>query len=103
MAVWIQQLLAVMLAMNVQQLPSQLPKLDTVSGRPFTRQVLRPSPEFPLEHQFLFHPPEPVVFHPFQGQRSGKNSVNHRRFCAGPDQLPAGPLPQNSADGVYND
>ena len=54
MAVRVQQLLAVMLAVDVQQLPAQLPELGH-RQRPavYPADVAPVSLDFPLEHQLL--------------------------------------------------
>ena len=100
-ALRVQQLLPVVLAVDVQQLAPQLPKLSH-RHRPAVdpAQVLSIAADLPLEQQLLLLRAQAVVLQPGQLGQAGENSGDMGRLGSGADQLPAGPLPQNSADGV---
>ena len=57
----------------------------------------------PLEHQLSLRHRKTVVLQPLLRQRTGEYRIDQRRLGPCPYQLTAGPLPQNSADGVNDD
>ena len=100
----IQQLLPVMLAVDVQQLPSQLPQLGH-GDQPAVHPAHVPTVplKLPLEQQLLPAGGKPVLHQPGQGRDPGEHRRDQGRTRPGADQLPAGPLPQHRADGVDDD
>ena len=90
--------------MDVEELTPQLPELSHRQRPAIDPAGVAPVPmDLPLEHQLLPVLGKAVVLQPLQGQRAGEHRVDQRRFGTGADQLPAGPLPQDGADGVDDD
>ena len=103
MAGGVQQLLAVVLAMDVQQTAAQLPQLGHGDGPSVQTAGVAPIPlDLPLEQQFLplVHA---VVRQPAQGRQAGEHRRDQGGLGPGADELPAGPLAQHGADGINND
>ena len=99
----VQQLLAVVLAVDVQQAAAQLPQLGHGDGPSVQAAGVAPVPlDLPLEQQFLplVHA---VVGQPAQGWQAGEHRRDQGGLGPGADELPAGPLAQHGADGIDND
>ena len=104
MAGRVQQLLAVMLAVDVQQLPPQLPQLGHRHQLSVDAAHVPPvSLELPLEEQLLLPGGEAVLLQPGQGGHLGEHRRHQGGLGPGADELPAGALPQHRADGVDDD
>ena len=99
----VQQLLAVVLAVYVQQAAAQLPHLGHGDGPSVQAAGVAPVPlDLPLEQQLLplVHA---VVGQPGQGRQTGEHRRDQGGLGPGADELPAGPLAQHGADGVDDD
>ena len=93
-----------MLAVDVQQLPPQLPQLGHGDQPAIHPAHVAPVPlEFPLEKQLLPSVGKPILPQPGQGWDVSEHRGDQGRPRSGADQLPAGPLPQHRADGVNDD
>ena len=102
MAGGVQQLLAVVLAVDVQQTAAQLPQLSHGDGPSIQTAGVASVPlDLPLEQQFLplVHA---VVRQPAQGRQTGEHRRDQGGLGPGADELPAGPLAQHGADGIDN-
>ena len=89
----VQQLLAVVLAVDVQQLLAQLPELrDRHQPAIDPALVLAVSPDLPLEQQLVPLLGESPLLQPVRGQGAGEHRLHPGGLAAGANQLPAGPL-----------
>ena len=84
---------------------SRYPRWEAGSSRPAVdpAQVFAVHPDLPLEEQLLLLGPQAVLLQPGQGGQAGEHRGDQGGLCPGADQLPAGALPQNGADGVNYD
>ena len=97
----VQQLLAVVLAVDIQQLSAQLPQLGYRHQPPIYPAHVAPIPlDLPLEQHFPILKGNAVLLQPGQGRHLGKHCRHQSRLGPGADEFPAGTLPQHSADGV---
>ena len=102
MAFLVQQLLAVVLAVDVHQLPAQLPQLRHQQGPP-----VHPAGIFPVcldgtlnEQLPVFVGAHPLFLKPGQCGQVLKQGGHTGGCCPGADQIAAGALPHNGPDGV---
>ena len=103
-ALRVQKLLPVVLPMNIQQLPPQLPELG-YGQRPSVYPAYIPAVplDLPLEQQFLPLWWKAVILQPSELGEPSKNGCDQRRPGPGADEFAAGPLSQNSANCVDDD
>ena len=100
----VQELLPVVLAVDVQQLPPQLPQLGHRHQLSVDAAHVPAVPlELPLKEQLLLPGGEAVLLQPGQGGHPGKHRRHQGGLGPGADELPAGALPQHRADGVDDD
>ena len=94
-----------MLAVDVEQLPAQLPQLGH-GDEPAVdaADILAVRLDLPLDQQVsLLIRPHTVLPEPFQLRQTGENGVDQSRSGPGSDQIAAGPLPDDGPDGVHHD
>ena len=101
----VQQPLPVVLAVDVQQLPSQLPELRQGHGTAVqTAGVLPVRPQFPLEQQDALGVRGDTLFlEPIQLRQVDELGADQGGFGAGADEVSGGASPQDGVQGVHYD
>ena len=101
----VQQPLPVVLAVDVQQLPSQLPQLRQGHGTAVqTAGVLPVRPQLPLQQQDALGVRGNTLFlEPIQLRQVDELGADQGGFGAGADKVSGGASPQDGVQGVHHD